>query len=66
VLPAASSAEPSEQSQGSYSLEYVIVFANRSTKEEKKFLDTVNRLRKRKRENLNGLLILRKLRGYER
>ena len=41
-------------------------FLDWQAKEEKElFLDTVRRLRKRKKENLSSLSILRQLRGYE-
>jgi PHD/YefM family antitoxin component YafN of YafNO toxin-antitoxin module len=41
-------------------------FLDWQAKEEKRlFLDTVRRLRKRKKENLSSLGILRQLRGYE-
>jgi len=41
-------------------------FLDLETNEEKElFLDTVRRLRKRKKENLSSLTVLRQLRGYE-
>jgi PHD/YefM family antitoxin component YafN of YafNO toxin-antitoxin module len=41
-------------------------FLDWQAKEEKRlFLDSVRRLRKRKKENMSSLSILRQLRGYE-